>query len=80
MLILEDFVLGMCHCSNHAKNFNLAIAMYVFLIELIVNLDRLESIDIVKFGFSPVIFSNAYFSFNNFNLFKNVFYYYLVMT
>lgn len=54
--------------------------MYAFLIELIVNLDRLESIDIVKFGFSPVIFSNAYFSFNNFNLFKNVFYYYLVMT
>lgn len=30
--------------------------MYVFFIELIVNLERLENIDIVKFGFSSVIF------------------------
>ena len=49
-------MLGIYHCSCHAKNFNFAIAMYVFFIELIVNLERLENIDIVKFGFSSVIF------------------------
>jgi len=30
--------------------------MHVFLIELIVNLERLKNIDIVKFGFTPVTF------------------------
>lgn len=31
-------------------------AMYVFLMELLVNLDTLENIDIVKFDFTPVTF------------------------